>query len=368
MSRQMVRIRALDGIRGIAILLVLLWHYIACQAESANGSILAYFVRSLALTWSGVDLFFVLSGFLIVGILLDAKGSESYFKTFYIRRACRIIPLYFLMLFLFNIIPRMMPTSNEWLFAKPLPLLSYFTFTQNYFMHSYGFGSNWLGVTWSLAVEEQFYLLIPMLVWRLTKKQLFFVFVCLICMAPIFRLIIGNIGAYVFPFARADSILMGGLLALALRSPSIQANLTENYKYIVGAFFIFLIGTAVLTLKRYDTGDVFSHLWLGGFYGLLIAIFIFGTKKAFNAVVSNRFFVWLGLRSYGIYLFHQPVSSMVHNYLNGNASPKFSNLSEFYATLTAIPVVFFVAEVSYRYFESIFISYSRKHSYKKPNK
>ncbi|UCE07284.1 MAG: acyltransferase, partial [bacterium] len=239
----MVRIRALDGIRGIAILLVLLWHYIACQAETDNGSLLAYFTRLLALTWSGVDLFFVLSGFLIIGILLDAKGSELYFKTFYIRRACRIIPLYFLMLCLFIIIPRTGLTSNEWLFAKPLPLISYFTFTQNYFMHCKGFGAHWLGVTWSLAVEEQFYLLIPILVWLLTKKQLLFVFGCLICMAPIFRLVFGNLGAYVFPFARADSILMGGLLALALRSPNIQAILTKNYKYIVGAFFIFLIGT-----------------------------------------------------------------------------------------------------------------------------
>jgi peptidoglycan/LPS O-acetylase OafA/YrhL len=364
----MVRIKALDGIRGIAIFLVLLWHYIVCQTESDNGSILYYFTRSLSLTWSGVDLFFVLSGFLIVGILLDAKGSESYFKTFYIRRACRIIPLYFLMLCLFIIIPHITPTSNRWLFAEPLPLMSYFTFTQNYFMHNSGFGPNWLGVTWSLAVEEQFYLLIPILVWRLTRRQLSFLFVCMICMAPIFRLIFGNLGAYVFPFARADSILMGGLLALAMRNPSIRANLTENYKYIVGAFFIFLIGTAVLALKRYNTGDVFSHLWLGGFYSLLIASFIFRTVKAFNIVVSNRFFAWLGLRSYGIYLFHQPVSSIVHNYLNGNESPKFSNLSEFCATLIALAIVFIVAEVSYRYFESLFISYSRKYSYKKPNK
>lgn len=141
---------------------------------------------------------------------MDAKGSGSYFKVFYIRRACRILPLYFLMLCFFVLIPVVTGYSSEWLFGDPLPLLSYFTFTQNFFMHNNGFGPHWLGVTWSLAVEEQFYLLIPLLVYFLKTKHLAFVFIILICAAPIFRFLLGNFGAYVFPFARADSILIGG--------------------------------------------------------------------------------------------------------------------------------------------------------------
>jgi len=235
-------------------------------------------------------------------------------------------------------------------------------------MHKLGFGPNWLSVTWSLAIEEQFYIFIPILVWRLTKGQLFFVFMCLICMAPIIREIYGNLGAFVFPFARADSILMGGLLAIGMRTPNIKAYLIENHKYLVTAFFISSIGIVSLTLRQAGGGDVFGHLLLGVFYGLLVAIFVFRTDESDNTILSSRFLVWLGLRSYGIYLFHQPVSGIVHYYLNGSASPRFSNLSEFYATLISLLVVFVLAEVSYRYFESIFLSYGRRYSFNKSDK
>src|SRR5262245_13203211 len=89
------RISELDGLRGLAILLVLLWHY-AVGPVIVHQSTLANFliVRSLNLAWSGVDLFFVLSGFLIGGILLDHRDTTHYFRTFYIRRICRIVPLY----------------------------------------------------------------------------------------------------------------------------------------------------------------------------------------------------------------------------------------------------------------------------------
>ena len=148
----MKRIKELDGLRGIAILLVILWHYCAVQIEPGNSVALEFLSRLLSTTWSGVDLFFVLSGFLIVGILVDAKGSPTYFKTFYIRRMCRILPLYYLMVVLFVLLPKIGLSGNDWLFARDLPLLSYFTLTQNFFMHNGGFGSNWLGVTWSLAI------------------------------------------------------------------------------------------------------------------------------------------------------------------------------------------------------------------------
>ena len=360
----MHRIKELDGIRGIAILLVLMWHYIAVQAQPRTA------VQYLSLTWSGVDLFFVLSGFLIIGILLDVKGSESYFRTFYVRRACRILPLYLVVLFLYIAIPLVIQTPGKWLFAdEHLPLLSYITFTQNFFMHTSGFGSKWLAATWSLAIEEQFYLLIPLVVWRLNHRQLLVVFICLICAAPIFRFIFGNLGAYVFPFARADSILMGGVLAIALRIPGVHALLSEYYKYLVGIFFVFLLGVIVLTLKLAGVGDVFTHLWLAVFFCLFICVFILRTGNPFNDMfISNSVFVWLGLRSYAIYLLHQPVSGLSHYYLNGRDTPSFSSFSEFYATVFALLIVLLLAEISYRYFETIFISYGKRFTYEKSGK
>src|SRR5580704_17724235 len=94
------RLPELDGIRGCAILLVLIWHYVPCEISASEGA--AHVVsRALGLTWSGVDLFFVLSGFLIAGILLDNRNASNYFRVFYIRRVCRTFPLYFLLVGIF---------------------------------------------------------------------------------------------------------------------------------------------------------------------------------------------------------------------------------------------------------------------------
>ncbi len=351
---------ALDGIRGISLILILLWHYIVSQAQPQYDSALDHLVQNLALTWSGVDLFFVLSGFLIVGILLDAKGSASYFKTFYIRRACRILPLYLVMVCLFITLPHFL--TIDWLFADPLPLASYLTFTQNFFMHNVGFGPHWLGVTWTLAVEEQFYLLIPVLVWKLSKKQLFFLFLALVCLAPIFRLLMGNLGAYVLPFARADSIFMGGLLAILYQTPHIRAWMVENRGYLLATFLVFFAGTIAPTRESSEIGTPFNHLWLGVFYSLFILVNVLNGEGRRNWLVGNPVFVWLGLRSYAIYLFHQPVSGLVHHYLNGNA-PHFSGLEQFQATALALVIVLILAELSYRYVESVFINYGRKYLY-----
>src|ERR1700722_13208417 len=97
------RIPELDGLRGLAILLVLIWHYLALGFKTNLGSWQAYVLVPLRLTWSGVDLFFVLSGFLIGGILYDAKHSDRYYSTFYARRIHRIFPVYFIWVALFII-------------------------------------------------------------------------------------------------------------------------------------------------------------------------------------------------------------------------------------------------------------------------
>src|ERR1039457_4659242 len=90
------RLPELDGVRGLAILLVLICHYLIEPSQVGAGTWKAYALAAFRLTWSGVDLFFVLSGFLIGGILYDARDSDSYFKTFYIRRIHRIFPIYFM--------------------------------------------------------------------------------------------------------------------------------------------------------------------------------------------------------------------------------------------------------------------------------
>src|SRR5712671_2033641 len=133
------RIPELDGLRGLAILLILVAHYVFGAFSYDDESILAASIHfAFSLTWSGVDLFFVLSGFLIGGILIDQRDTKNYFKTFYIRRICRIFPLYFLWLMLFVIL--FVLISHRFHQAWVLPLFDlqgipewlYFLFLQNF--------------------------------------------------------------------------------------------------------------------------------------------------------------------------------------------------------------------------------------------
>lgn len=358
----MKRIKELDGIRGLAILLVLAYHYFYNGAviESPLGNQLLKFLLG---GWSGVDLFFVLSGFLIVGILIDTKGSSNYFSTFYIRRALRILPLYYLLLALFLILPHFV--SNEELFKLSFPFWIYPLFAQNFFMINFDFGTSWLGVTWSLAIEEQFYLLLPLLVLKLNKRRLIHVFICLIAIAPILRVLFDGLGGYIFTFARSDAILAGGLFAIAYRDQKIKSFLTQNINLMIVLFFIFLLGTGALMLKGgMKIGDAFSHLWLGILYCQLLAICVLRPNKITNLFISNQILIWLGTRSYSIYLFHLPVIILVHQFLIGRTSPYYSNWFEFFITLLAMFITFLFAELSFRFFESFFLSYGKKFQYK----
>lgn len=360
----MNRIRTLDGIRGLAIILVLLWHYLAGQFVVRLGTGWETFRAAFALTWSGVDLFFVLSGFLIVGILLDNKGSEKFFGTFYIRRACRILPLYLLVVLAFFATKPFLETSHTWLYADPLPALSYFTFTQNFFVHGSGFGAAWLGVTWSLAIEEQFYLFIPLLVHWLNRKQLVVVFALIIIASPILRLAIGNLGAYVLPYTRSDAILMGGLLAIAVRTPAIMTWIKDHFEDFSVLMLVMLAGYAALTWRYPTYGHPINHFFLAVIFTVLVAFFVVKEDSSGSAIFKHPIMVWFGLRSYGLYLLHMPVLGMVYGFMGSGTIPLFSNVRELIPTIVSLVILFVLADLSYRFFEAKFLAYGRKFTFK----
>ncbi|OGT66675.1 MAG: hypothetical protein A2993_03995 [Gammaproteobacteria bacterium RIFCSPLOWO2_01_FULL_47_190] len=358
----MKKIIELDGIRGVAIALVLIWHYFATQLWVQDGTLLYYFRYMSALTWSGVDLFFVLSGFLIGGILLDQRGRSHYFSTFFIRRICRIFPLYFMVLLLFVILSKIVPSGLRWLFNDPYPLWTYVTFTQNYLMGGGGFGSDWLGVTWSLAIEEQFYLVLPFLVFYIRGKWFIPILVIMIIGSPVARYLVDGMGSYIYTFCRADSLMSGVLLAWLVRRNGFL-EFTQKYCHLViTTFFILLLIIAYLTFLVTQTGDVINHFVFAIFYVvfILLATIYQGAPQA--GILRNSFLCWLGSRSYGIYLLHQGISATVHA-MNGNYPPRISNYGEAFITLSALLITLVLAELSFRYYESPLIKLGHKLRY-----
>jgi peptidoglycan/LPS O-acetylase OafA/YrhL len=191
-------IPALDGIRGIAVLLVIGLH--CRELLPVNHPVLNH----LAFGWSGVDLFFVLSGFLITGILLGTTESPSYFRTFYARRALRIFPLYVV-----YAIPAVILTGSASCWWR------YATYTMNWAPAPH---TRYLSHLWSLAVEEQFYLVWPAIVFLAPRRMLTPVCLLTVPAALLSRAFLPD--PYRWTCGRMDALAMGGLLALVVSNPA----------------------------------------------------------------------------------------------------------------------------------------------------
>src|SRR6202045_3638349 len=212
----MKKIPQLDAVRGLAVLLVLLhntnvYPSLHLHLISDNG-------------WMGVDLFFVLSGLLITGILLDTRQSEGYLRNFYARRCLRIWPLYYsVLLFMFVIVPILRPSEAHTVFeARSSPWWAYPVFLQNFLIPIPTMATGALGVTWSLAVEEQFYLVWPLVVRFCSEGQLRKIAIAVICISPALRFYLSQHQVIIYSntFCRLDGLMAGALLALVIRSVS----------------------------------------------------------------------------------------------------------------------------------------------------
>lgn len=364
------RIRELDGIRGIAISLVLFYHYFSIP--SRPGSFLAYFLKLFSLTWCGVDFFFVLSGFLIGGILIDQRSSDHLFRTFYFRRAARILPPYTLLIFAFLIsasFPLFPLATHAWLHHDAPPLWSIVLFLQNLWM---GFvdthGGRWFSVTWSLAIEEQAYLLLPFLVRVLHPRQIPYLALFAILSAPLFRVLAASsycehpLGSYVWPHCRWDSIAFGLLLAWAVRQPQCEAILTRILKWWLPASFVALAGILALIVTGQSIAtfgmNLVGHTWLAASAALLILIGLEPPSEWIRRLLCSNALVWLGTISYTVYLFHMPVLGIVHSLFFDVPGP-LSNALGWTATITALGITLLFAQICWTLIESKLIRRAR---------
>jgi peptidoglycan/LPS O-acetylase OafA/YrhL len=205
----------LDGLRGVAVLLVLLVHFQIVPKEGPVEKALFFYT---GLGWTGVDLFFVLSGFLITRILLRSRGRKGYYARFITRRALRIFPLYYLLLLLSPLLARVYGVPDWHGTAHgPIPVAAFYFYLQNYWLAFVGEAWGPMNITWSLAIEEQFYLLWPLLVARLELYQLRRVLVAFIVGALLLRLVLWRVhmqtASYELTPTRVDQLSFGALLA-----------------------------------------------------------------------------------------------------------------------------------------------------------
>lgn len=172
-------------------------------------------------------------------------------------------------------------------------------------------------------------------------------------------------GAYVLPYARCDSILLGGLLALLISDARAGEAVRMHRRALIGVFLVLLLGAGVITVRNPAIGDPFNHFWLALLYCTFVLLALH-PEGILGWVLRGRVLGWFGTRSYAIYLFHQPVSGLIHQRM-GTLPPSFHDIPSSLPTLLAFGVVLVLAELSFRFFEAPFLRLGQRFQYGPPS-
>ena len=364
------RVPALDGVRGLAIALVMPFHFVSQYASTQPLSAVGEVFR---VGWAGVDLFFVLSGFLITGILVDQRGTPRYYAAFYWRRALRILPAFIVLM------------TVVWLMVLLMPHLDpvgaqrfrqwqawYWTFTVNWLALGIGgaaalpYGT---GLLWSLSVEENFYFVWPALVALLPSQALRRALWALVAIAIVTRIALLAGGdpthaAYSLTPSRLDSLAGGGVLALAWRDPARRARISALVARLAAAPAVVWLAIAAATygtLRLLDP-DGFPNAvpmravgftFTAAVGTLLIACALVApASSALGRFCASGVLRVLGRYAYALYLFHVLVALAFK--LSGFTVPRLQSwtgslfVAEVVFTLVVGAAVVAVAALSWR--------------------
>ncbi len=370
-------IKSLDGLRAIAILLVMSYHF-----------------EINHFGWAGVQLFFVLSGFLISGILWKEKFNENTlaerFKKFWIRRSLRIFPLYFGFLIFLGITYLLFNFPS---YYKPfIPYLSTYTFNYTRTFPEWHVNPLFTHL-WSLSVEEQFYFIFPVIVFLCPPKVIKFIMITFIILSPVARYLLGEYytskgyteyvvadAVYWNTLSHLDAFFIGGAIPIfALQQKVKKANLL-----FFTFLFIALAAGAWNYIARvspynfftdwgYDHGVTkhYEHVWrytilnllVGSFILLLTQVSLNKLTTLFKKILESNILVRIGKVSYGMYVFHWAINIYFYD--------KFFHTDIIWKKIIFfIPyaiIVYIVAEISFRLYENKFIQLKDKYfAYRKP--
>jgi peptidoglycan/LPS O-acetylase OafA/YrhL len=358
---------ALDGVRGVAILTVVLYHLTLWANVVAPWDGIWRWTK---VGHVGVDLFFVLSGYLITGILWDSRESASYLRNFYARRFLRIFPLYYAFVLLIAVVAPLLAPGNLKLHEIWSQQLWLWTYTSNVVV---AIRNQWtLNVAnhlWSLAVEEQFYLVWPLIVWRLRRETIFSLCFALTVVTMMLRWLLithfpaHDLGCYTLTLCRMDALLLGAALALEARAKPSEPRWWASWSRMLA------IPAATLALSimysphgphpRPDGSQ--EVLWTDIFVPTCWAIAFAGLVSAASAATGVRRFMehrvlrFFGRYSYGIYVFHFPLHVVFEKLvpLRSFASPL---LGVLVFAAVGLSIATGVAWISFHAFESRFLA------------
>jgi peptidoglycan/LPS O-acetylase OafA/YrhL len=303
------RIPSLDGLRGIAVGLVVLFHY----GYGLEGIPIIGFVANSG--WAGVDLFFVMSGFLIGSIVIANRETANLFSVFYVRRFLRIFPLYYLLLGIVAI-----SIWLHWMPPSSRGLAVYFLYMQNLIGDLSDPGPYWLQATWSLAVEEHFYLLLPIVVVFTPIKSLKYMLFFGIAIAFLLRFGAYQLSAHpeqyalFFTACRGDGLLYGVLLAWLEKHWKIHFLLDRQLL----AFLYVVLAVSAATFWYASHSSVQSPVFavaltaLGPMFFAVVSLALHD-RGPIAWVTRTAVLRWTGIRTYAIYLVHLPALASVES-------------------------------------------------------
>ena len=360
-------VSALDGLRGIAILLVMASHYAGSLDVLGVPHAEALPFR---LGWAGVDVFFALSGFLITGILLDTRSGPRFFINFYARRFLRIAPLYYAAILVVGLLQFDMGPDRVWgdtagLLA-PGSLFWPLTYLENMAFCLDGPSSTGiLAHYWSLAVEEHFYLVWPLLVWACSRRSLAIIAGLAIAGAVLLRaaaVVGGADPAWIMGLTplRVDGLALGALASVLLRSewPVVaRTRVAWAVLALAAACLAGVIGGRH-TLSQFD-----PVLWVFG-YTLVAAasaalILLGSVPGRVASLLSNRVLRWCGRYSFGLYVWHPIIATLLLHSRSALVSAGQPAAAVLLVTGATVALTLGWAWLSFHYFEQPFLALKR---------
>jgi len=363
------RIAELDGLRGLAVVMVLSWHFIGEIIDKELGQWAWWIAKVTIVGRTGVDLFFTLSGLLITGIILDrTRPAAGFLSAFYKRRALRILPPYLILLLVY-----FGYVAIGKLDIESFHPLYYLTFTQSWWMAIHGqWGPPELSVTWSVSVEEHYYFFFPIILLSLPRRSIPWILLLIAVASAAFRAWVffglksNAYFAYVFPPSRLDGLALGGIVACIARH-------RRNFEYAKAhktAILIAAFGVVLAVLLAVGWGlhnNVAFHMYTWGhaalasvFAALLFAV-LANMGQTTTAFLRTPILRLMGDVSYSLYLFHPIILIVVFKLFDGR--PRLFGWSDLGLVAISFALTLFVSGVLLRPMEHWFISHGRRFNY-----